>query len=114
MTLRRGEIEIACLLPAEALEQRARDSSRRVFGQALEKREIDGGYAYRFEASESLGRELLGFALSERECCPFLTIEVRFDPGLGPIWLRLSGPAGTKEFLDQFAAARAAKEEDKP
>jgi hypothetical protein len=30
----------------------------------------------------------------ERECCPFLEMQVRWDIENGPVWLDLKGPEG--------------------
>ncbi len=71
----------------------------RLFGQAArERREIPDGYAFRFEADEFDG--VTRFAANERRCCPFLTFVLELSPDNGPLWLRLSGPAGTRAFLD--------------
>jgi hypothetical protein len=35
----------------------------------------------------------------ERECCRFLQCDVRIEPDGGPVWLSLSGPPGTRDFL---------------
>jgi len=35
----------------------------------------------------------------ERKCCRFLRFEVALEPDLGPIWLTVTGPPGTREFL---------------
>jgi hypothetical protein len=37
---------------------------------------------------------------AERKCCRFLRFEIAVEPDGGPIWLSLSGPPGTREFLD--------------
>lgn len=37
--------------------------------------------------------------VAERECCPFLAFEVIALPDKGPVIVRVTGPAGTKEFL---------------
>ncbi len=43
---------------------------------------------------------LLGeFIQLERQCCPFLRFQLTVEPGGGPIWLELTGPPGTREFL---------------
>jgi hypothetical protein len=34
-----------------------------------------------------------------RQCCPFLRFAITVEPGNGPIWLEMTGPEGTKEFL---------------
>jgi rhodanese-related sulfurtransferase len=43
----------------------------------------------------------MAFAVAERTCCTFFRIELAFEPGLGPIWLTLTGPAGVKDFVHQ-------------
>jgi hypothetical protein len=37
--------------------------------------------------------------MAERECCPFLAFELVAKPNQGPLIVRVTGPAGTKEFL---------------
>ena len=41
---------------------------------------------------------------AERLCCRFLTFAVTVEPDGGPIWLSVSGPPGTREFLDALLA----------
>ena len=39
----------------------------------------------------------------ERECCPFLEMEVHWDIENGPVWVDLKGPEDVKDFiLDEF------------
>ena len=59
---------------------------------------IAGGYAFRFPASqfESLTR----FVANERRCCPFLDFTLEIPAEEQSICLRLTGPDGTREFLD--------------
>jgi len=46
------------------------------------------------------------FVANERKCCPFLHIEVELGGG-GPIWLRLTGPEGTRELIDAELGSRS-------
>lgn len=72
---------------------------RRLFDETVEEREpIPNGYAFRFpaDALEPLSR----FLLNERKCCPFLSFALEAAPAGGPVWLRLAGPEGTRDFLD--------------
>ena len=71
---------------------------RNLFGSECQARDdTEGGFVFRFPPSayEPLAR----FVVNERKCCPFLRIELCSDPGEGPVWLRLTGPEGTREFL---------------
>jgi hypothetical protein len=36
---------------------------------------------------------------AERQCCRFLRFDISIEPDGGPIWLSLSGPPGTRDFL---------------
>jgi hypothetical protein len=36
---------------------------------------------------------------AERQCCRFLRFDITVEPDGGPIWLSLSGPTGTRDFL---------------
>jgi hypothetical protein len=69
-----------------------------LFGtQAQEQRDHPHGYAFRFtpDALEALTR----FVSRERRCCPFLAFTVTVAPEDGPVWLEITGPEGTREFL---------------
>jgi hypothetical protein len=56
------------------------------------------GYSYRFDASAF---ELIAsFVKNERKCCPFLNFAIEVGTSDAPIWLRITGPEGTRDFLD--------------
>jgi hypothetical protein len=45
---------------------------------------------------------LLGeFSQLESQCCPFLRFQLTVELGGGPVWLELTGPPGTRDFLAQ-------------
>lgn len=39
---------------------------------------------------------------TERQCCPFFRFEIAIEPSSGPVVLTLTGPAGTREFIESF------------
>ena len=41
------------------------------------------------------------FACNAFALCPFFDIDLRFDREDGPLWLRLTGRPGTKEFIKE-------------
>jgi hypothetical protein len=52
----------------------------------------------------NLPGQALEWTKLERECCPFLEMQVRWDIENGPVWLDLKGAEGVKDFiLDEFA-----------
>jgi hypothetical protein len=62
-----------------------------------EIRELPDGLAFRFPSGEY--EVVCRFVSRERLCCPFLTFSLEVSPERGPLWLRLTGPAGVKAFL---------------
>jgi hypothetical protein len=35
----------------------------------------------------------------ERRCCPFFNLQIEAQPKDGPIWLRMTGALGIKQFI---------------
>src|SRR6266478_274287 len=67
-------------------------------------RELPDGYELEFPADNKTYQLLTEWAFQERLCCPFFDIDLRLDREGGPLWLRLSGRPGTKEFIkEEFA-----------
>jgi hypothetical protein len=97
------DIPIACLLPADSLQERGEEIGESIFAGVEEKKELADGYAFRFPGERHWAEKLFRFVEEERVCCPFFTFEISFEPGQGPIWLTLSGPEGTKEFIDMLS-----------
>lgn len=73
--------------------------ARKLFTElAKEREDLPSGYAFRFEASEL--ETLSRFIANERRCCPFMTFELEVAPASGPLWLRMTGPDGTRAVLN--------------
>lgn len=97
-----GDTEpLACRMDAIPTDERAahRELIVRLFQlAACERLEIPNGYAFRFEPDELVS--IARFIASERLCCPFLEIGLTVAPSNGPLTLQLTGPEGTREFLN--------------
>jgi hypothetical protein len=92
---------LACDLGALSREDQARRSAlaTRVSSRFREVQETAGGYAARLDAEPTFVRDAFDWILLEARCCPFLRLELRFEPSAGPVWLRFGGGPGVKEFL---------------
>jgi hypothetical protein len=101
-------LPIACSLTDLEFQQRRAELLRTFQGALLETKELDDGYAYRFLSGANWIAELAQLITFERECCPFLRFQLRLEPANGPLWLELTGPEGTKEFLQLLFTAPAA------
>jgi len=65
----------------------------------IETEEIQDGYAFHLPGKDKWIRFVVELIVAERECCPFLTFEATALPNMGPIIVRVTGPAAIKEFL---------------
>jgi hypothetical protein len=101
----------ACNALALSLEIRKRHFEE--IGPALLKlkkstRELLDGYEFEFPADNRTYQLLTEWAFQERLCCPFFDIDLRLDRENGPLWLRLTGRPGTKEFIkEEFGLANS-------
>ena len=94
-------VDIVCVPGAIPPGERAAhfELGLRVFAELAEERiDLPSGIALRL-AGDNLP-QVARFIANERKCCPFLHIEVEIAPGAGPMWLRLTGPPGTRELIE--------------
>lgn len=63
--------------------------------------EIENGYEFVFPSSNGseIITQLAEFISKEQRCCPFLEFTLKISPKDKPIFLLLTGPEGTQEFL---------------
>ncbi|MGH2535442.1 MAG: hypothetical protein ACRDJW_24540 [Thermomicrobiales bacterium] len=93
---------IACNLSDPELARWAAELERDLFSAVAEVEELPDGYAYRFPAAPDWIDKLIQFIAFERQCCPFFTFELVFEPNQGPVWLRLRGSDEIKAFVAQL------------
>ena len=90
---------VACALGTAELGEREATLLAQFRSGVLATQEIQDGYAFRLSGDANSVRLVAELIVAERECCPFLAFELAAEPGKGSIILRVTGPAGTKEFL---------------
>ena len=95
------ESPIACDLGGlDALQRERRQALREQISPATQEvKELPDGYAFRFPAEPSLCLAAAEFVTLERLCCPFFNFVLEVEKEGGPLWLRLTGREGVKEFL---------------
>jgi hypothetical protein len=91
-------VPLACLLTGEDLAARG-EVVRPLMASYQQVQELEDGYAFQFPGEAEWIQRVMTFVTEERECCPFFTIELHYEPNLGPIWLRLRGSAEIKVIL---------------
>lgn len=107
MSPQRDSVPVACTLESQELAERIEAMEAELLAFAEETHELPDGIAHRFSESAAIRRALSDLIASERECCPFLHFELVFEPGPGPIWLKVTGPEAARPFIRETFAARA-------
>lgn len=94
-------LPIACDLNAIPPENRAEHvvTAQQLFALSQEVWELANGIAFRLPNDSETLLQAARFISHERECCPFFTFTLEVQPKGGPLWLRLAGGEGVKEFL---------------
>ena len=92
-------LPVACSLMDSELQERRRNVLQKVRSVCSEVKELEHGFIYRFPSDGEWIRELANLVELEHQCCPFLKFSITVEPGDGPVWLEMTGPKGTKEFL---------------
>ena len=94
-----SDLPVACTLDPAALESRRQGLLADLVRQAADCEQLPDGYRFRFVAAGGTLALIARMIDAERECCRFLRFRVTVEPGGGPIFLELTGPGGTRDFL---------------
>jgi hypothetical protein len=92
-------IPVACCLSDEELRTREATLLSQFKSALLTTEELADGYLFRIPGDKKWLAVAAELIAAERECCPFLRFELTAEPAMGPVTVRMTGPAGTKEFL---------------
>jgi hypothetical protein len=93
------DIPVACRLSDAELRKRETTLIAQFKSALIATEELPDGYAFRIPGDRKWIAIVAELMVAERECCPFLTFEVAAQPNMGPVTVRVTGPAGTKDFL---------------
>jgi hypothetical protein len=96
------KLPIACSLTSAELREREATLLAQLKSAIIKTEELQDGYAFHIPGDGERIRQVAELIVAERECCPFLVFEVSALPNMGPVTVRVSGPAGTKEFLSSL------------
>lgn len=91
----------SCTLDEDGRRQRADWAREEVFGHYLDGELLDDGFEATFDASEESLTALASLIDRESACCAALTFELVYEPPYESVQLRLTGPDGTRELLEQ-------------
>jgi hypothetical protein len=93
------DLPIACCLTSAELREREATLLAQFRSVVIRTEELRDGYAFRVPGDGKCIAMIAKMIVAERECCPFLTFELVAQPNMRQIIVRVTGPAGTKDFL---------------
>ena len=96
------EAPFACDRSALNPEQRKRhfdELGPKLRSLVIQARELPSGYEFELPGDRPTFALIAEWTAGEHVCCPFFDIDLRLDREGGATWLRLTGRAGTKEFI---------------
>ena len=93
------EQPVACSLSERELVERRAGILREPRRHREEVRWLPDGAAFRYAPGHEVVASLAECLRLESQCCAFLRFRLTIEPAGGPIWLELTGPVGTREFL---------------
>jgi hypothetical protein len=96
------DLRIACALDPAELVWRRDTLLPGVVARAESSESLPTGARWRFHPSNELLVALAAMIDAERRCCPFLQFQVVVEAADGPVWLEVTGPEGTREFLERL------------
>ena len=96
------KLPIACSLTSAELREREATLLAQFRAAIVKTEELQDGYAFHIPGDGERICQVAELIVAERQCCPFLVFEVSAPPNMGPVTVRVSGPAGTKEFLSSL------------
>jgi hypothetical protein len=99
------DLPIACRLTDAELRARRDGLLATVRSAARGAEWLPQGLALEFPSSEAILRDLFDLIAAERACCPLLEFHLRTGPDTAPIRLTITGPAGSRAFLETLGLA---------
>ena len=94
------DLPIACTLTPDALRARRAGLLSDLLRRAEDREDVPEGLRLRFAPTGETLATITRAVEAERHCCRFLRFVITVEPDGGPVFLELSGPPGTREFLD--------------
>ena len=88
-----NDMPVACCLTSAELREREATILAQFRSAVIDTEELLNGYAFRVPGDRKWVAITAEMILAERECCPFLTFEFVAQPNMGPVIVRVTGPA---------------------
>ena len=99
-------LPVACSLTPEEMRERQASLIPALIERAVAIEPNGEGYLLRFKSEAATLRTIADMVAAESRCCPFLRFDLCVPPALGDVTLTVSGPPGTRAFLDELFGER--------
>lgn len=93
------DLPIACTLTPDALRARRAGLLSELLRRTDSREVLPDGLRLRFAPADEALATIVRAVEAERHCCRFLRFGITVEPDKGPVFLELTGPPGTGEFL---------------
>jgi hypothetical protein len=100
-----AELPIVCTLTPEALRTRRAGLLMDLLRRAERRDDLSNGLRFEFAPSGETIALIARAVEAERHCCRFLRFGITVEPNGGPVFLELTGPEGTREFVSALIEA---------
>ena len=90
---------VSCKLTSPELQKRKETVLAGLKAKMTEKKELEDGYAFKFDGSDEMIDELTEFIKTERTCCDFFTFNLSISGDQSEVWLALTGAKEVKDFI---------------
>lgn len=94
-----SDLPVVCTLDPAALKARREGLLSDLVRRAEARQDLPEGQRLRFAATADTLAAIARTIEAEHHCCRFLRFQITVEPDSGPIWLELTGPPGTREFV---------------
>jgi hypothetical protein len=93
------DLPVVCSLDPAALTARREGLLAQLMQRATNHQDLADGHRFQFDPSGETLALIAGAIDAERRCCRFLRFNVVVEPDEGPVFVDVTGPSGTREFL---------------
>ena len=90
---------IACTLTPIELATRRTELLPGLLSKANTQETIPEGFRWSFSETDGLLHNVVSVIEAERRCCRFLRFRFTLESDGGPLWVEVTGPEGTQDFL---------------
>src|SRR5687767_13514433 len=93
-------LPVACSLTPEEMRDRQASLIPALLNRAVAITPSGEGYVLQFNSDAATLHSIAEMIAAESRCCPFLQFDLCVPPAQGDVTLTVSGPKGTRAFLD--------------